>query len=234
MLEKDSVSQHMLLDEWHSVCYDVPIEDKIHVADKWLNSLLGLHPSDDASSIEFIREPGSGAPHKTVVDSESLHRLQFLAIQGLTRLFPDSMTPTDVLKSLSHAVEPTKSVVPSQPLTQKFPEAKEASTNSLGNVIVSGIQLSVTQVPFIIGSDAAACHFAVTPELVTDNSKIAGIHCVFQRRGRCWMIENVSECAIVLVDGEVVPNMGAAEVFPGSVVILGPGTISFTLFPNFS
>lgn len=48
------------------------------------------------------------------------------------------------------------------------------------------------------------------------------------------MIENVSECGTVLVDGEEVPNKSAAEVFPGSVVILGPGTISFTLFPNFS
>ena len=231
LVQPQPSTQRQLLEEWHSACFDVPVDDKVLIADRWLNSMLGLQNVDDVSQIEFIRDPETGEADKAVITSKALHRLQFLAIQGILRTFPDAIAPEDVVKSLLQAVEPVP--VAQSSLGSDFPAVKPREHTPLSSVIVSGIQLTVTHVPFLIGSNPSVCHFPITPDLVSDNSLIAGVHCVFDRKDGWWVVENVSDSGAVVVDGMCLDAKASVEVKPGSTVIVGEGTLSFTFFPRF-
>ena len=226
--------QRKMLDEWHASCLDMNIEDKIIVADRWLNSMLGLQSCDDLSEIEFIRNPVTGDAEKTVVDSKALHRLQFLAVQGLLRTFPKEIRPQDVLKSLTEAMEPGSSLGSATlQFAAEYPRPIQGSIRPIASVTVSGVQLSVSRVPFLIGSNASACHFVVTPSICPDHTNVAGIHCIFDRKDGVWFLDNVTEDGAVVVDGSVLAGKTGTEIKPGSLVTIGHGALSFTFFPSF-
>lgn len=226
--------QRKMLDEWHASCLDMGIDDKISVSDRWLNSMLGLQSIDGLSEIEFIRNPTTGDADKTVIDSRALHRLQFLAIQGLLRTFPNEIRPQDVLKSLMEASEPvTSSDSSTFKFAAEYPKPTPAANQTLASVIVAGVQLSVSRVPFLIGSNASACHFTVSAAICPDHSNIAGIHCIFDRKDGVWFLDNVTETGVVVVDGCEVSGKTGTEIKSGSVVTIGHGAMSFTFFPSF-
>jgi hypothetical protein len=230
MPEQQTLLPRSDLESWYSVCYDVPLEDRISATSSLISSIFAV----EESHVEYIRDPSTGMADKAVIDARAFHRLQFLAVHGILRCFPDSVSPEDVLKSLSVVSDATRIPENTKEISTFPNNSIMKADQGLANVLVSGIQFAVDHVPFLIGTDPSVCDFALTKDMISNNNGIDGVHCTFQRKEGCWMIQNVSISGSVMVDGCSVANNAVVEIRTGSQVIIGDGAVSFTFFPNFS